>query len=829
MTSTASPICLCRLRGVGKSFAGLRALWGVDLDLHAGEIHALVGENGAGKSTLIRCLAGIIQPEDGEILFDGRAVELTSPRAAHRLGVAAAHQAPELFLWRSAAENIFNVRGLPADPFIPWKRVEEESREALRRLGSEIPPRAEAGLLSASQRQVVALAGALIARPRLLILDEPTASLSEGESERLFRVLDELRRGGVCILYVSHRLGEVLRIADRVTVLRDGRVVRSDRAGALDADALVEAMVGRRLEAYYPRAPEHGAETVLEVEDLGDERGAFRGVRLALHRGEIAGLYGLVGAGRTELGQALAGFRRARGVVRARGSVAYLPEDRIRDANLPGLSLRENLTIAALDRIAVGPLIDRRRERSLASSLREKLDIRAPGIEGSIDTLSGGNQQKALLGRWLATEPEILILDEPTQGIDVGARAEIHRLIADLAAGGCGILLISSDLSEVLGMSHRVIVMREGRIAACFASGEAGEEDVGRAALPEERGPSRRHSPDASGPPPPARGAWSDRASARLARFLGQREAALAAVIAAIIIATGWRSSRFLAWESLRDVACDTAPLALAALGQTLVIACGAIDISIGSMLALCAAAAALMANAGCGAAFAVAGAAALGSLLGAVNAAISTAGRLHPIITTLGTLGIYRALFLEWTDRRWLYLPDTLLDLARSGPFGVPVSVWGALIAAGLFFHFLGGTRAGRACLKVGDNPRAALAHGLRIESTRWLAFAILGGCVGLAAVFYTARYGTVQNNTGMGFELQVIAAAVLGGAHVAGGRGTAAGALLGAALIGLLASARPVWGIHERWQLVGVGALMLGALALETAIARLSPGRRP
>jgi ABC-type sugar transport system ATPase subunit/ribose/xylose/arabinose/galactoside ABC-type transport system permease subunit len=803
------------LEGIRKEYPGVRALDGVDLAVRRGEIHALVGENGAGKSTLLKVLAGVIRPDAGAVVIDGKRTLLDGPRAARSFGIAAAHQDADLFPSRSAVENCFVQARLPGRALISWPAARAAARAALARLADDFPDEAPVEMLTASRRQVVSLAGALIARPRVLVLDEPTASLSAADAGRLFAVLRELRAEGAGIVYVSHRLGEVLALADRVTVLRDGRVIRTNEAGRLSTGALIEAMVGRRLESYYPRPPGPPAgEPALMVAGLTDPAGAFRDVSFSVRRGEVLGLYGLIGAGRSEIAQAVAGLRRARGSVHARGRVAYLPEDRLREGNLPGLSLRENLTASALVSVLRGPLVPGRAERRLAASLRDRLSIRAAGLEAGIETLSGGNQQKALLGRWLAVEPEVLILDEPTQGVDVGAKGEIHEIVSGLARAGRAVVLVSSDLPEVLGMSHRVLVVRDGRVAAEIPSAAASEEEVARAAFPAEAARD------------PAEGEVRGRSRRRPLALPG-REAALALAALAVACATAIESPAFLSLASARDVAADTAALALGAMAETLVIASGAIDISIGPMLALSATAAALAAGATGSVPAAVLLACLLGTLLGCINAGISIAGRLHPIITTLGTLGIFQGAFILWTGGEWIDLPVGLASLAAGGPLGIPASVWAVGLAAAALFAFLGWTRAGRACLNAGDNPRAAVTHGLPVARTRLLAFALLGALVGLAGVFHTARFGRVQSSTGAGFELLAIAAAVLGGARVTGGRGTVPGALLGALLIGLLQNARSVWGIHERWQLVTVGALMLGALAIEAAAARVAAAR--
>ena len=809
---------------MSKSYGAVRALSAVSLEVRAGEIHGLVGENGAGKSTLIRILSGALEPDAGEVLFLGAPADLSSPRVAADLGIAVAHQEPDLFECRSVVENCFLQERLPGGLLISWGKARARARAALDRLAPGFPLERTAEELPPSGRRIVSLAGALQLHaesggPRLVILDEPTAALSMAESERLFAALRELRSRGGSAIIVSHRLREVLELADRVTVLRDGRIVLSEDPERIGQGALIEAMVGRKIEALYPRAPAPSdpAPLLLEVEALVDlEADAFRDVTFTLRAGEVLGVYGLVGSGRSEMGQAVAGLRRSRGAVRASGSIVYLPEDRIREGSLHGLSVRENLSISALRALSLGPIVDSRRERELARSLSARLRIRAAGIEAEIGSLSGGNQQKALLGRSLAASPGILLLDEPTQGIDVGTKAEIHEEIEGLARGGMAILLISSDLPEALGISHRLAVFREGRIVEMLESRGAREEDVAAAALPLVTAEERRERA-ARGEPRPS-----------LARgMIGRREPALLLAILGIVAATGARSPDFLSLDSARGLAAGWAPLALASLGETVVIASGAIDISIGPMLAISAAAAAHTAAAGGGAAGGVAVAAVLGAGLAALNALLSRAGRIPPILTTLGTLWIFQGAFLLSTGGEWLTLPPALLGLASEGPLGIPTSALCAAGFAAAIALFLGWTRPGRACLEAGDDPRAAWLHGLPVGRARLAAFLILGAAVGLAGVFHTARYGQVQSNTGTGFEVLAISAAVIGGARVSGGRGTVSGALLGAALIALLQESRAAWGIEERWQLVAIGSLMLAALLVERGLARLS-GRR-
>ena len=486
--------------GLSKSFAGIRALADVSIALAGGETHALVGENGAGKSTLVRLLTGALRPDAGTIAIDERRVDLRSPPDARRLGLVAIHQHPALFPDLTVAENL----AIGQDTRRPWRRVDWKARREraaalLARIGARIDVDRDASSLSLPEQQLVEIARALGADARLLILDEPTASLTPREVDRLFELLDGLRRQGAALLYITHRLEELPRVADVVTVLRDGRTVATHRLADVDQATLIRLMVGRPLEAVFPKPEVPSGPVVLEVARLSSRSAGVRDVSLSVRRGEIVGLSGLVGAGRTELARVLFGVAAAEsGSIRLNGreirpaspreaiaaGIAYLPEDRRRHGVVLDLSVAMNLTLARLGAISrAGGWLDGHAEAAIAARLVKALDVRPPAPGMPVRQLSGGNQQKVALGRWLVEPPALLILDEPTQGVDVGAKAEIHRLIGELAQQGLAVLMISSDLPEVLGMSDRVAVMRGGTIVVTFERAAASAETVMAAAF----------------------------------------------------------------------------------------------------------------------------------------------------------------------------------------------------------------------------------------------------------------------------------------------------------------------------------------------------------
>jgi rhamnose transport system ATP-binding protein len=484
---------------LAKSFSGVRALTDASLEVRAGEIHALVGENGAGKSTLVRIVTGALAPDAGTIVYNGQPIEHFSPTGARTLGIVAIHQHPTLFPDLSVAENL----ALGLESAGPWTRIDwgarrRRARELLARVGAQIDVDREAASLSLPEQQLVEIARALGARARLLILDEPTASLTPQEVDRLFELLAELRAGGTALIYITHRLEELPRLADRVTVLRDGRTVGTQATGALTEAALIRMMVGRDVEAVFRKREIAIGEPVLELDGVTSGAAGVRNVTFTVRRGEIVGLAGLVGAGRTELARVLFGLTPLdQGTIRLNGQpirprapedaialgVAYLPEDRRRHGVILDLAVDANLTLASLKAISRGGFLDRRAETSIANDLVSALGIKTSSLSTPVRHLSGGNQQKVALGRWLVRPPALLILDEPTQGVDVGAKAEIHRLIGDLAARGMAVLMISSELIEVLGMSDRIVVMRQGGVAAVISRADASAESVMAAAF----------------------------------------------------------------------------------------------------------------------------------------------------------------------------------------------------------------------------------------------------------------------------------------------------------------------------------------------------------
>ncbi len=490
---------LLSLVGIGKSFPGVQALRAVSFDIRPGEVHALLGENGAGKSTLIKIISGVHAADAGSLLLDGHPIRLVGPQAARAAGIATIYQELLLFPELTVAENVFmghapRRRGRRLD----WKAMRSATEALLESLDiTDLDPSQVVGALSVGNRQRVEILRALSQDARLLIMDEPTAALTGHDVERLFAIVRRLRARGVAVVYISHRLEEVFALADRVTVLRDGQHVATRSVAETDRAGLIQMMVGRQIDSLFPKVTAPRGRPVLELSDLARPP-ATNGVSFAVHEGEIVGLAGLVGSGRSELAQAIFGITpatagtmrvagraaRVRSVADARRlGIAYVPEDRATQGLVRPMTVRENASLAVLGTLARLGFIDREAEAKLAADVVARFGVRTAGIEQIAGRLSGGNQQKIVLGKWLAAQPKVLILDEPTRGIDVGAKAEIHRLMSNLAGRGLAVLMISSELPEVLGMSDRVLVMRQGRIVGEFAGTAATQERVGAAMM----------------------------------------------------------------------------------------------------------------------------------------------------------------------------------------------------------------------------------------------------------------------------------------------------------------------------------------------------------
>jgi rhamnose transport system ATP-binding protein len=494
---------ILEMRGISKFFPGIKALEGVDFTMRAGEVHALIGENGAGKSTLVKVLTGVHRQSAGTIRFAGVERDFRSPIDARRAGIAAIHQEASMFPDLSVAENIFSGHfSRLGGTLLDWRGMRSRTRSLLERVELDVSPDSLVRELSVAQRHLVGIARALSEDASLVIMDEPTSALSMRETEDLFKIIRALRAEGKAILFISHKFDEIFEIADCYTVLRDGRYVGEGRIEGATIDSLVRMMVGRDLTQMFPAHRSQVGAEILSVQGFS-RAGFFRDVSFDLREGEILGMFGLVGAGRTDVIHSLLGLEpKDAGRVVLKGKevrisgprealrlgIAHVPEDRQGQGVILDMSISDNITLPQVASLAKGPFLDAAAEREVTRNYGTRMEIKAAGWGENAKDLSGGNQQKVVLAKWLATEPSILILDEPTKGIDVGTKAAVHEFIAELAAKGLAIIMISSELPEILGMSDRILVMYEGRVAALFDRRDADEAAVIRAATGIEGG-----------------------------------------------------------------------------------------------------------------------------------------------------------------------------------------------------------------------------------------------------------------------------------------------------------------------------------------------------
>jgi ribose transport system ATP-binding protein len=484
---------ILRIQGISKHFPGVQALSDVSFDVERGSIHAILGENGAGKSTLMQIIAGAQQPDSGSLEFDDVAVRFINPKEAQSKGIAIVYQELNLTPNLTIAENIFlGLEPRVANSFLDRKTLREQSSLILNRLRIPLDPDTLVGQLTVAHQQLIEICKSLVRKPRLLILDEPTSSLSETESGILFRVISDLQSHGVTVIYITHRLAEVFTLCDTLTVLRDGKHVRTTKITATTEAEVVRLMVGRELLRFHRHAPEKRGEIVLEVKGL-TRKAQYEDVSFCLCSGEIVAMAGLVGAGRSETALGIFGSPRPdhgevwlngkridvqRPEQAMRAGIAFVPEDRKTMGLVLGSSVGTNISMASLRRLAHGQFVDRSAEHALIERFVTRLNVRTPSYEQRTSLLSGGNQQKVLVAKWLAVQPKVLIVDEPTRGVDIGTKAELYSLLDQLAQEGLAILVISSDLMEVLALADRVLVMRQGKLTGELGRDEATEEKI---------------------------------------------------------------------------------------------------------------------------------------------------------------------------------------------------------------------------------------------------------------------------------------------------------------------------------------------------------------
>ncbi len=859
-------------------------------------------------------ISGIEQPDDGTISVAGKPIALRSAQQARGLGIRTCFQELDAFDQLTVAENIWLIQGeanehaqlrsaaqdqaRQSHAIVDWRRVFARARKTLARLPAPLDPNRAMASLSVGERQLVQLAALLDTQPKLLILDEPTSSLSAGESEWLFQEIDQLRRAGGSILYVSHRLPEIHRLAQHVTVLREGKHIWTKPIGESPNNAIVAGMFGSE----FSKRPSSADSTTAEVEQQRPHaliapapnndahrpewrvehlcsKPMVRDASLVIRAGEVVGLYGLVGAGRSEFAQALVGLRSAKaGTIHYAGEtfpikqfvakhaqqLAYLPEDRLQQSIFPSHSIARNLTIRSLLKFVAGWLLMPGRERKAVQQFSAVNNIRARSVAQPIVELSGGNQQKVVLGRIMLTEPNVYLLDEPTRGVDLHAKQEIHRLIRDLASRGLAVVLISSELDEVTQYCDRIYVFRAGEVTAEFiASARQGDTTtsapydltaIAHAALPDvdvsaesSRVPSHLAPPEAAfsdkhnqrdstdtqhvSPQPNAGSIWE--------RMRWQVDLPVGLIVAvfAMLMGMWWTAPQLATVDYFLYVLSSSAVWVLLALAAAQVILIGGVDISLGSIVALSAGVSAMLMHwnkvdaldlpIGLVASIGV------GAVCGLLNGIICRICRVHSIVVSLGTMtifrGVLRLLFALGGFTIIQQFPESFRQIATGkitipgATIGIPMVILVMALVAVLIHYFWNRTSLGRAQFAYGGRPSAARLAGISANRVWLLAFSSGGALAGLAGMLDLARNGSIQVTFAMGFELRAIAAAVLGGVAISGGRANVIGIVFGALLLTLIDNAIVYWHIPPTQNKLIVGGLFLLAVLVD----RITRGR--
>ncbi|ODU07574.1 MAG: ABC transporter [Pseudonocardia sp. SCN 72-86] len=816
------PVPALRIDHVTKTFPGVVALDDVDLTVRAGEVHGIVGENGAGKSTLMAVASGALVPEAGAVSVGGRPLRAGSTHDAQELGVAIVLQEPALLPDLTVAENMY--LGQPPTARPPIARLQSWCRERLRDWSDDvgIDPDARIEELEPEQRFIVDIVRALARRPAVLVLDEPTEHLAGEDVERLFAAVRERVRDGGAVVYISHRIREVKQIADRISVLRDGCHRGTFDAATLSERDIVDLIVGRRLDAVFPDKPalDDDVAPVLGVASASGR--GFEGLTFTVRPGEIVGFAGIEGNGQRDALRALAGLGPRNGSVEVDGApvrrrafaIAYLTGDRHREGVFPGLTVRETIGLRNLDRFSTVGVVEPRREREFARAAVAELAVKTPTIETPIESLSGGNQQKALLAGVLRRDPRVLLIDEPTQGVDVGAKSEIYDLLRDNARErGMGVVVVSSDGIELAGLCDRILIFSRGHVVEELSGDDVTEARITAAALT-----ATTH-----------RDKSARRAGPAVRWFAG--DTAPIAMVALAVLALGlWTSlssAFYLTTPSIAGLLALVAVLGFVALGQTVALTIGAVDLSVGPLMGFVVVVESFFLTAESMPLDRVLGWVLLFGVplaIGLVNWALVDVVKMNAIVATLITFIALQALSLVLRPQPGGLFDSRITDALTYTLGPIPVAfVVLVVVAAGMQF-WLRRSRTGIALRSVGSQPEAARLNGLRAPRVRLIGFLLCSLMAGLAALFLLAQVGSGDPTSGIDYTLTSISAAVIGGASIFGGRGSFVGTIAAAFLVTQAIGAVTFLGLDAAWSSYLPGAMTLIAVAVYSRTRHLA-----
>ncbi len=812
------------LLGITKHYDGVAALTNVAFDVLAGEVHALLGENGAGKSTLMNIASGATTPDAGTIAVGGESVESLTPASARDLGIAMVHQHPALLPDMTVDENIRVAVGVEH-----LRRRDPDATKAMRSLLDDVHFQGHledrVSSLSVARRHLLEIAKAFAMAPRLLILDEPTAPLSQDSVELLFSFVRELAAGGTAVVYITHRLGEVREIADRVTVLRDGTLRGTSVVTQISDADLLAMIVGRTLGATFP--PKHTTGTnetpLLQVDGLTGN--GFENISLVAAKGEIVGIAGVVGNGQPAFLRGLAGRGPATGTVSVGGqelsrrglleSAAYMPADRLTEGLMLDLNVRENTALTALDRLKAGPFVSSRREVAVVERELSELAVKAPSLEAPVSALSGGNQQKIVMARAMLSEPSILVADEPTQGVDVGARAEIYRILREVAGRGVPVVVSSSDTKELEGLCDRVIVMSRGHAVATLEAGDVTEERIVHAAISATTHTTEQAARKPSG-------------LSRFSRFI-EGDYAPVVVLAIVMIALGayvlHHNSRYLSDYNINSVMFACAALGFISLGQTFALLLGGIDLSVGPLAGFLVVLGSFFVLDGRSPAvwalgFGLMFVAAVG--VGLLNGSLIRFAKFTPVAATLVTYIALGGLSFTLRSAPDGYIASSVTNVISTKVGPVPVA-FAVFVAFALALELgLRKSLFGMRLRAIGSNEEAARRIGVPINRTALLGYVGASFLTLLGAIVLLAQLGVGDPGQGTGYTLTSITAVVLGGTSLLGGRGTFIGTLVGAGLSVQVLNATVFLSLTQKWQYIFQGLLIVAAAVIYSQVRR-------
>lgn len=818
----AQPIL--RLTGITKEFSGVTALSDVSVDIFRGEVHAILGENGAGKSTMMNIISGVFGPTRGSLSFGGEVVGAMTPERAAALGVAISYQHPAVLDDLSVLENL---RVALPDRIFADGDARTIAKAMLDDVGLTVPLNARADSLTVAQKHLLEIAKALALHPRILILDEPTAALDQDATDMLFTRIRRVVAGGTAVIYITHRLAELRQIAHRVTVLRDGRVEGRALVSDVSDDDLLGMIVGRSLaSAFPPKCTDAAPEVNFTVQGLSTRK--VRDVSFSVGRGQIIGIAGVEGNGQADLMRALAGLEAWSGEVRLNGATlapaevaaqsAYMPSDRHSEGIAAELTVRENATFSAVDRFARAGIVSRRRELAEVGQIFGSLAVKTPGLEAGILSLSGGNQQKVVMARALLSQPGFILADEPTQGVDVGARFEIYRILREVSAKGVPVIVNSSDAAELEGLCDVVVVFSRGRIAETLHGAEVTEDRIVAAAVK-----AHTHVTTAQAQAKPKDG------KARL-RHLVQSDNAtvipLTAVIVALALYVFSQNGNYLSAFNISNILLLATALGFIALGQTVALLMGGIDLSVGPLAGFLVVVASFFINdgqspqtiaLGFGLMFAIA------AMVGTINGCLIRFANFTPIAATLAMYIGLQGMSFVLRDGPDGYINFAVMDFIgwKLGP--LPLAFVVLVVVALVAERILRRARAGWQLRAIGSDENSARRMGIRVDRGVILAYIAVSLFTALGAIMLMAQIGVGDPQQGVSYTLASITAVVLGGTSLRGGRGTFIGTLMGAVLLTEVLNAVSFLGLSQMWQYLFQGALILAAaLAYSTARSR-------